>query len=169
MANRPMPKDRESVYIETSVVSYLTARPTKDLLGAVWQSITVDWWDTQRTKFTLCTSDVTLVEAGRGHPDAAQRRLDALADVPRLTITDSVSSLSKALLHASALPSNAEEDSLHVAISSVHGVDYLLTWNFRHIDNARTKPIMRDVCRLHGYSCPEICTPIELMEVSNDG
>ena len=169
MVNRSARRSRGSVYIETSVVSYLTARPTKDVMGAVWQSITVDWWDTQRTQFTLYTSDVTVAEAGRGHPAAAQRRLDALADVPRLAITDPVSRLSKALLRAGALPPNVEEDSLHVAISSVHGINFLLTWNFRHIDNVMTKPIMRDVCRLHGYPCPEICTPIDLMEVSHDG
>ncbi len=76
--------------------------------------------------------------------------------------------LSKALLQGTALPAKALDDSLHIAVSAVHGVDYLLTWNFRHIDTAETKPLMRSVCAIHGYTCPEICTPQELMGACED-
>ena len=161
-------RTRKSVYIETSVVSYLTARRTKDLLVAAWQAVTVDWWETHRGRFDLYTSDVTVMESRRGNPEAAQRRLEALVEIPVLSVTAQVDELSEALLHAGAIPPAYVGDSLHVAVSAVHGVDYLLTWNFRHIDNAETKPMMREVCGLHGYSCPEICTPQQLMGVSND-
>ena len=160
--------DKKTVYIETSIVSYLTARPTSDLLAAAWQKATVDWWDTQRKRFDLYTSDVVAEEAGRGNPEAAARRLEALSSIPMLTLTEDVVVLSKALIQEKALPTKALDDSLHIAISAVHGVHYLLTWNCRHIDNAETKPIIRSVCAIHGHSNPEICTPQELMGVFED-
>ncbi|WP_446010828.1 type II toxin-antitoxin system VapC family toxin [Candidatus Electrothrix sp.] len=159
----------KTVYIETSIVSYLTARPTNDLLAAAWQKITSDWWYTQRSRFILYTSGVVTEEAGRGNPEAAARRLNALSDIQLLAIPEAVVTLSKALLKESALPAKALDDSLHIAIAAVHGVDYLLTWNCRHIDNAETKPVMRKVCAAHGYACAEICTPQELMGVNKDG
>ena len=160
--------DKKTVYIETSIVSYLTARPTSDLLAAAWQKTTVDWWDTQRNRFDLYTSDVTVEEAGRGNLEAAAQRLEALSGIPILPITEAVVALSKELLQGKALPSKALDDSLHMAISAVHGVDYLLTWNFRHLDNAETKPIIRSVCSIHGYTSPEICTPQELIGAFED-
>jgi hypothetical protein len=117
---------------------------------------------------SLYTSDVTIEEAGRGNPEAAARRLEALAGIPLLPITEAVVVLSKALIQGRALPAKALDDSLHIAISAVHGVDYLLTWNCRHLDNAETKPIIRSICAIHGYTSPEICTPQELMGVFDD-
>ena len=160
--------NRKTISIETSIVSYLTARPTNDLLVAAWQKATVDWWDTQRIRFDLYTSDVTLEEAGRGDPTAAERRLAALSDMLILPMTEAVVELSMALLRKRALPAKALDDALHIAVSTVHGVDYLLTWNFRHLDNAETKPFIREVCAAHGYASPEICTPQELMGVFED-
>ena len=160
--------DKKTVYIETSIVSYLTARPTSDLLAAAWQKATVDWWDTQRNRFDLYTSDVTVEEAGKGNPEAAARRLEVLSGIPILPITEAITALSKVLLQGSALPAKALDDALHIAVSAVHGVDYLLTWNYRHLDNAETKPIMRSVCTIHGHISPEICTPQELMGVFED-
>ena len=157
------------VYIETSIVSYLTARPTSDLLAAAWQKATVDWWETQSGRFDLYTSDATMEEAGRGDTDAAARRLEALSGIPILELTDSVTDLAKALLQEGALPPTALDDALHVAVCAVHSVDYLLTWNFRHLDNAETKPVIRRVCVTQGHAAPEICTPQELMGVIEDG
>jgi hypothetical protein len=155
--------NKKTVYIETSIVSYLTARPSSDLLAAAWQKITVDWWETQRDRFELFISDIVLEEAGRGDKFAVARRLDALAEMSLLAITDEVVKFSEALIRAGALPKSAIGDSLHIAISAVHGIDYLLTWNYRHIDNAEKKPIIRKVCLENGYEYPEICTPQELM------
>lgn len=161
--------EKKTVYIETSIVSYLTARPTNDLLAAAWQKMTCDWWDSQRDRFLLYTSSVVTEEAGRGNPDAASRRLTALDDIPLLALTEEAVVLSKALIQEGALPSKALDDSLHIALTVVHRVDYLLTWNCRHIANAEMKPVVRKVCTAHGYSCPEICTPQELMGGNNDG
>lgn len=159
----------KSVYVETSIVSYLSARPSSDLLAAAWQKATADWWDTQRNRFELYASEVVLEEAGKGDPGAAARRLTALDDNPMLALTDGVLTFSKTLIAEGAVPRKALDDSLHIALSAVHGIDYLLTWNCRHIDNAETKPIIRSVCAINGYACPEICTPQELMGVSEDG
>lgn len=161
--------DKKTVYIETSIISYLTARPSRDLLAAAWQKVTIDWWDTQRDRFDLYTSDIVIEEAGRGDDSAVSRRLEALESIPPLEITDEVVALSEALIDAKALPEKAVGDSLHIALSAVHGLDYLLTWNYRHIDNAETKPIVRAVCLAKGYTYPEICTPQELMGVYEDG
>jgi hypothetical protein len=160
---------KKTVYIETSIISYLTARPSRDLLAAAWQKVTIDWWDTQRDRFDLYTSDIVIEEAARGDDLAVARRLEALAGIPLLAITDEVVALSEALIDAKALPRKAIGDSLHIALSAVHGVDYLLTWNYRHIDNAETKPITRSVCLANGYGYPEICTPQELMGVDENG
>jgi hypothetical protein len=110
---------KKTVYIETSIVSYLTARPTSDLLAAAWQKITSDWWDTQSDRFNLYTSSVVVEEAGRGNPDAVSRRLNALSGIPLLAITEAVIALSKAFIQEGALPSKALGDSLHIALATV--------------------------------------------------
>lgn len=156
-------EDMETVYIETSVVSYLTARPTSNLVAAAWQKTTADWWDAHRPRFDIRTSDLTIEEAGRGNPQAAARRLEALDGIPILPITGPVVELSAALLHGRALPSNAQNDAIHIGVSAVHGVDYLLTWNFRHLANAETRGTIRSVCERQGFTSPEICTPSELI------
>ena len=160
---------RKTVYVETSVVSYLTARPTADLLAAAWRTITADWWETQRGRFDLRTSDIAIDEAGRGDSEAAARRLAALRGIPVLAVTEAVDELAEKLVSEGAIPARAVNDALHVAVSAVHGVDYLLTWNFRHLDNAETKPVMRSICARYGYACPEICTPRGLMGGRGDG
>ena len=154
---------KKTVYIETSIVSYLMARPTADLLAAAWQKVTLDWWEVRRGAFELYTSEVTVQEARRGDPEASARRLTALADIPLLPITQEASALAGALLEGRALPAKAGNDALHVAVAAVQGIDYLLTWNYRHIDNAETKPVIQDVCARQGHAAPEICTPRELM------
>ena len=160
---------RKTVYIETSVVSYLTARPTADLLAAAWRTITTEWWETRRSRFDLRTSGVAIDEAGKGDPEAAARRLAALRGIPVLAVTEAVDELSERLVREGAIPARAVNDAVQVAVSAVHGVDFLLTWNFRHLDNAETKPVMRSICARSGYACPEICTPRELMEGREDG
>ncbi len=161
--------DKKTVYLETSIVSYLTARPSSDLLAAASQKVTIDWWDTQRSRFDLFVSEIVIEEAGRGDDIAVTRRMNALVGIPLLSINDEVLALSEAFVQAGALPQKALGDSIHIALSAVHGIDYLLTWNYRHIDNAETKPIIREVCLANIYDYPEICTPQELMGVFENG
>ena len=158
---------KKSVYIETSILSYLTAKPSRDVRAAAWQQITTQWWTDARPQYELFTSELVFVEAGRGDADAAARRLDCLRGIPELAVDEEAQSLAERLVSGGGMPQDAEVDALHVAIAAVHGVDYLLTWNCRHIDNAATKPLIRSICAVAGYQCPEICTPLELLPEDN--
>ena len=157
------PRDKKTVFVETSIISYQTARSSRDLLAAAWQKAIIDWWDTQRGRFDLFGSELVIEEAKRGDDLAAARRLKALAGIRLLAITEEVLAFSEALIDAGAIPQKAIGDSLHVALSAVHGIDYLLTWNYRHIDNAEAKPIIRRVCAEYSYEYPETCRLQELM------
>ena len=158
----------KAVYLETSVFSYLTGRPSRDLLASARQQITERWWHDHRQRFELFVSPVVEREAGKGDPEAAARRLSAMTGISQLAVNAEVERLAAQLIQDGALPSTAAEDALHVALAAVHRIDYLLTWNCRHIDNAETKPAIRAVCAVLGYPCPEICTPEELMGGSFD-
>lgn len=157
------------VYIETSVISYLVARPSRNLLAAAWQQVTQDWWDKRRVRFELFTSQLVFAEAAQGDPEAARRRGDALQNIPDLEVTDEVVALAARLVTEGALPREATDDAVHIAVAAVHGMDYLLTWNYRHLDNAERKPLVRRVCTLAGYRYPEICTPQALMGEEENG
>ncbi len=151
------------VYIETSITSYLTARPSRDVRVAAWQQTTIQWWEQERPKYKLFTSELVVAESRAGDPDAANRRLAALEDIPLLAVTDDAKDLADRLIADGAVPKKAEADALHIALASIHAIDYLLTWNCRHIDNAATKPVIRSTCAVAGHSAPEICTPLELL------
>ncbi|MGD9200488.1 MAG: type II toxin-antitoxin system VapC family toxin [Chitinispirillia bacterium] len=151
------------VYIETSFFSFLTARKTKNLLTAAWQSITTEWWDTRRNNYDLYISELVFEEAKRGDEDAAQRRIIEMAGIPYLKITDKAIVLAKKLTQSGILPGKASDDALHLAISTVHNIDFLMTWNCRHLDNAEIKPKARHLLHKFGYVMPEICTPQELL------
>jgi predicted nucleic acid-binding protein len=153
---------RGTVYIETSIVSYLTARPSRDLLVAAHQQLTVAWWDQQRSHYEIFTSQVVLAEARAGDPDAAQRRVAVLEHLPLLDVTDAAITLAAALVSGQALPAQAAQDALHVAVACVHGIEYLLTWNCAHLANARLRSRIEQICREAGYVPPIICTPEEL-------
>lgn len=159
---------KKKVYIETSIVSYLTGRPSRNLIVAAWQSLTTEWWERRRNEFELYTSELVIEEARRGDREAAKKRLKALEGIPLLKLTDSAAELAQKLIAEGALPSKATDDAVHIALATVHGIDYLLTWNCRHIDNAQTKPLVRRVIVSEGYNCPEICTPQELLGGDSD-
>ncbi len=154
---------KHTIYIETTIFSYLTSRPSKNLVAAAWQQITYDWWINQRDKFELYISELVVAEAERGDPKAAEKRLAKLQNIPALSITDEAVSFAGKLVTKGAIPPKATDDAMHIALAAVHGIDYILTWNCRHIDNAESKPLIRKVCEHSGYIYPEICTPHELM------
>jgi predicted nucleic acid-binding protein len=159
----------EIVYIETSIPSYLTARPSRDVRTAAWQQITIQWWEEARPQYDLVMSELVITEASRGDPDAAERRLASLEGIPELLIDQEVQDLAQCLISEGGIPASAQADAIHVAVAAVHGIDYLLTWNCRHIDNATMKPRLRSICDGAGYQCAEICTPLELLpEEVND-
>ena len=156
----------DRVYIETTVVSYLTARPSRDLIIAAHQQITHDWWETRRTSYELCVSELVLDEAGAGDAQAAQERLIVLQPLLVVETTTEAFELAEALLRAGALPSQAADDALHIAIAATKAIPYLLTWNCRHLANATMRPVIEAVCLAKGLKAPIICTPEELREAT---
>ena len=152
----------QRVYVETTFVSYLTARPSRDVVIVGHQQITRDWWDKSRADFELCTSLLVLQEAGSGDPDAAQERLDILKSMILLDTTESAVILAEELVRARALPVKAADDALHIAIAASQKIPYLLTWNCRHMANATMRPVIEATCASKGYKAPIICTPEEL-------
>jgi predicted nucleic acid-binding protein len=155
---------KPTLYLETTIPSYLTAWPTRDLIVAGHQQITKEWWVTRREGFEIRVSQFVLDEAGRGDPAMARERLEALQPFPLLDITNEVVELSDALLASHAIPAKAAADAAHVAVCAVHGIEYLMTWNCAHLANGLIVRSLRRVCEAHGFECPEIRTPEELME-----
>ena len=152
-----------SVYIETTIVSYLVAERTKDLIQAAHQQVTREWWAT-RARFDLFVSAAVVAEARRGDAAAAARRINALLGIPMLAAGPRAGALVRSLLRSGALPSTARVDAAHVAIAAVNGVDVLVTWNLRHLANAAIRGKIDEACRRAGMVSPIICTPEELME-----
>ena len=130
---------------------------------AAWQQITTQWWEQEKDKYELYISELVIREASLGDEDAARRRLESLRSITELVVDSEMELLATKLIKADGFPEEAEIDALHVAIAAVQSIDLFLTWNCRHINNAETKPIMRFVCLEAGYTCPEICTPQELL------
>ena len=156
-----------SVYIETTIPSYLTAWRSPELSMAAKQQTTRQWWDERRDQFDLFISDAVLLEAADGDSDAAKRRLEVLDGIPVLTPKPETDEIVVALVDRLALPDRAIIDAAHIAISVVHGIDFLLTWNCTHIANATFQPMIDNVCDELGYSMPVICTPDQLMGDDN--
>lgn len=153
----------ERVYLETSIVSYLTARPSRDLIVAGHQQLTHEWWNEERHHYELCASPLVIREASAGDPEMVKLRLERLQEVPLLEITDAALALAEQLVRGVPLPPKARADALHIALAAVHGVEYLLTWNCTHIANARLRPRVEAICRAAGYVPPVLCTPEELI------
>ena len=155
---------KPKVYIETSIPSYLTANLSNDLRVAANQKTTMEWWETRRPCFDLFISEFVAAEAILGNSEAAQKRIEIITDLPKLSVTEAVRTLAKALISDGPIPPKSEIDAYHIAVAAVNGVEYLLTWNCAHIANAIMRPKIEEVCRHHGFEPPIICTPQELME-----
>jgi hypothetical protein len=153
----------ESVYLETTFISYLVARPSRDLLVAAHQQTTQDWWDNRRTEFDNFVSQVVIDEASAGDPVEVRKRLAVIGNLPALDVTEEAEELTQATLDAGILPLRAVRDAAHIAVAAVHEIDYLLTWNCRHLANAQIARRIAVVCGQLGHVMPMICTPEELM------
>jgi hypothetical protein len=155
---------KSTLYLETTIPSYYTARVSQNLIVAAHQAITMEWWQHEAEKYDIYISQFVLDEAEAGDPDAAQRRLTFLSSFPLLEVTDEVLSLTETIIKTQVFPVKAIRDISHIAVASVHGIEYLLTWNCTHINHATTKEKVRIVCEQEGWTFPIICTPEELME-----
>ena len=153
------------VYVETTIISYLVGWLNQhDLYVAANQEFTREWWAAKRQGFDLFASAVVIKEARDGTPALAASRLEFLRDITLLEITPAADELKAELLRQMVLPRKAELDALHIAVAAVHGMDYLVSWNCRHIANAVTLPKVYAICRASGYEPPFVCTLLELME-----
>ena len=154
---------KPSVYIETSVISYLVARPSRDIIIAARQQVTHQWWDLRRSDFDLFVSELVIAEEAAGDPQAAARRIAIIEELPVIGITPLAEELADGILRRADLPSSARADALHVAIATSQGLDYLITWNVTHLANAVIRPRVEQACRLAGYEPPVLCTPDQLV------
>jgi hypothetical protein len=156
-----------SIYIETSIISYLTSRASRNLIGAARQQITQAWWDT-RLSYDLYISEVVSRECAAGDPNAAKKRLDAIEGLTLLRVTREAIEISKALIARSIIPAKAAEDALHISIATVHAMDLLLTWNCKHIANPEIQKGIALYLEEQGLFLPFICTPDELLGADDE-
>ena len=157
-----------TVYIESSVISYLASRPSRDIVIAGRQAISWDWWENHRQRFELRISALVEEEINKGDPHAVERRLAITENIPSLAITNEAAQVAEFLLAQNAVPGGSEEDALHIGIAAAQGADYLLTWNFKHINNAEKKIAIANVVTSYGFICPQLCSPEELGGTLND-
>ncbi len=152
------------IYIETTIPSYLTARPSNDIRVMANQNTTIEWWENRKSEFEVFISEFVVAESSQGNPEAASRRMVVIENIPELDVTEKVRKLASALISEGPIPKEAEIDAYHIAVAAVNGMNYLLTWNCTHIANAVMRPNIEKICRNNGYEPPTICTPQELME-----
>ncbi len=156
------------IYIESTIPSYLVARPARDLIQAARQQLTKDWWEFKRAAHELFTSQVVLDEIAVGEPAMARLRLESLQTVPLLPVTEEAKDLARKILDSGLLPTTADRDAVHIALASAYNLDILLSWNCRHIANAAIQARLRRLVGANGFELPVICTPEELMNNEND-
>lgn len=153
------------LYLETTIPSYLVARPSRDLRLAADQETTQQWWESERHDYDLFISQSVVFEVRRGDANFAATRLDRLGGIPLLPRTPEASTLITHLLTSGIIPSVAEVDAVHIGLAAAHGMNFLLTWNCRHINNHHIRARIERACAAFGLVCPDICTPAELMKL----
>lgn len=159
---------KQKLYIETSVVSYLAAKPSRDLLIAARQEATAEFWSKlHSSEFTGYVSTLVHQEARQGDPEQAKKRADALSSLAVLDIDHEAQALAEQILAAKAVPAEYPDDALHMAVAAVNGMDVLITWNYAHLNNPIARMKIRQIVENNGYQCPEVCSPEELLEIDS--
>ena len=154
---------KPTVYIETTIPSLLTAWPSRDVEIAAQQIATREWWERRRQNFDLFVSQEVLGEASKGDAEAARLRLEAIATIPVLDANEQVEAVTRRILETGLIPPRAQRDAAHIGFAAVYEMDFLLTWNCRHIHNAMISRRLTGVCAAMGFTMPVLCTPRELM------
>ena len=157
--------EKQSVYIETTVVSYLTARPSRDIVVTAHQQVTLEWWENSLPHLEPFVSPIVIEESSRGDEAAAKLRLEKIKGFPILEITNEVRTLADLYFEKIPIPEKARGDAYHLAVATYHGIDFLVSWNFSHILNVRVRTVIQNINTIRGISTPIICTPEELLEV----
>jgi hypothetical protein len=152
------------IYIETTVISYCAARPSREVVFAGHQAVTKQWWESDLPKFSAVISQVVLDEISDGDPKAAAKRLAVVAGMDVLRMNAEVELLAVEYFNELALPDAARADAFHLALATWHRVDYLTTWNCRHIASPRVRTLVQEINEARDLPTPAICTPEELLE-----
>jgi predicted nucleic acid-binding protein len=155
---------KQKIYLETTIISYLAAKPSNNTIIAGRQVLTQEWWDNSRASFDLVVSEMVFRETEDGDTEAARKRLSYIADLNSLDITEEALLLAELLVSEGVIPKEYSSDALHIAICAVNGIDFLLTWNCKHLANAMLRHKIEATIEVKGYQSPVICTPAELME-----
>lgn len=158
----------DTVYIETTVVGSIAGRLHPDPLIAARQTATRTWWATAAQKYRLLASELVIDECSAGDPTAASERLSVISGLELLDTSDTVDELADELIAQGSIPASQPRDAFHIAIAAVNGVQYLVTWNFKHIANPTLQNRIASVCRDRGFEPPVICTPEQLLEAEDD-
>ena len=155
---------KRKLYIETTVVSYFAARPSRDLLVAGHQEATHELWPRLTTVYDTFVSALVYEEAARGDAEQASRRLVAIKPFRMLDIEEEARAVAETILAGKGIPLEYPEDALHIAVAAINGIDVVVTWNFAHLSNPFTRMMVRQIVQNEGYICPEVCSPEELLE-----
>ena len=158
---------KQRLYVETTVVSYLTARPSRDLLIAAHQEATRELWPRLSTEYETYISALVYEEAARGDAEQASKRLNAIKPFSLLDIDEDSQMLADKILTERGIPREYPEDALHIAVAAINGIDIIVTWNFAHLSNPFTRKQIRRIVENEGFLCPEICSPEELLEAAS--
>ena len=153
---------KQKIYIETSVVSYLVARQSRNIVIAAHQAATIDFWN-HLCDYEVYISDIVIQESAQGDPNQAEKRTQALNPLLVLQLDEQAKFLARDFIASKVIPDKCPEDALHIAVAAVNGMDVIVTWNFKHINNPVTRIMVREIVEKHGWSCPEICSPEELL------
>lgn len=159
---------KQRIYIETSIISYLTSNPSRDVVISANQILVKEWWEEHRNKFDLYISEIVYDESEKGDEKMAKKRLKLIEDLPFLDFEARAKDLAKEILKQDILPQKAAYDVFHISIATIHEVDFLLTLNCKHIANAFILRRVEKVCRDFGYEPPIVCTPQEILEKENE-
>ncbi len=154
----------ETVYLETTFLSYLVARPSRDLIVAAHQQVTNDWWTSRKKRYECYVSEIVIDEVSAGDENEIEKRLAIIDELMLLELTEEANTLTKTILKSGVIPQKSVRDAAHIAVATVHEVNYLLTWNCKHIANARILRKIEKICAASGFQIPIICTPENLME-----
>jgi len=156
---------KKTIYLETTVVSYYTSKPTRDIIALAHQEVTRQWWPKAVERYDVYISEIVVEEAGLGDPEAARRRLNELEGFPHLELNDKVEEMAKVYIEKLEIPEKSLRDAAHLAVACVHNMDFLVTWNCAHLANGEIIGKLINVNKIFGIHTPIICTPEELMEV----
>ncbi len=158
---------KPKLYVETSIISYLTARPNRDVVINANQQLAQEWWE-KRQNFDLFVSQIVIDEVSKGDVLFAKKRLDLIQDFPLIEFNDESKDLAKQILQQNVLPPKAALDVFHIAVTTVHQLDFLLTLNCKHIANAFIFRRIEKICRQFGFEPPVVCTPQEILQKENE-